>query len=81
MSPSLRAVSRFGCVRLARWVRGVARSELEENYMLRRQVWAPLEILFLRERRKGEWGRIGKQEQTETERRGEKKKTRQTVRG
>lgn len=40
VSPSLRAVSRFGCVRLARWVRGVARSELVENYMLR-QVWAP----------------------------------------
>lgn len=43
VSPSLRAVSHFGCGSLARWVRGVARSELVENYVLR-QVWAPVEV-------------------------------------
>lgn len=53
--PIFRAVSRFGCGGLARWVRGVARSELVENYVLR-QVWAPVEVLFLgeKERRLGE---------------------------
>ena len=53
-----------GCIPLWVWQsgqmgRGVARSELVENYVLR-QVWAPLEVLFLRERRKGDWGRIEK---------------------
>lgn len=58
-------------------VRGVPRSELVENYVFR-QVWAPVDVLFLRERRKGDWGRTEKQGQTETERRKQKNKN-QTV--
>lgn len=37
----------------------MARSELVENYVLR-QVWAPIEVLFLSERGKEGWGRIEK---------------------
>lgn len=53
----------LGCVSLARWVRGVARSELMENYVLR-QVRATAEVCSLEGERMGGGG-IG---QTATER-------------
>lgn len=54
----------LGCVSLARWVRGVARSELVENYVLR-QVRATAEVCSLEGERIGGGGETG---QTATER-------------
>lgn len=51
----------LGCISLASWVRGVARSELVENYVLR-QVWGSVEVCSLE--RAGMGGGTEKQGQT-----------------